>query len=73
MVRLTNSDRTILIISKAISAIIVAIQMITEHCKKLKYHRRIVLVTDARGHMDDEDNSEVASQLAQEGIELTVV
>jgi len=47
--------------------------MINEHCKKLKYHRRIVLVTDARGEIDGEDNSEIAMQLTQEGIELTVV
>jgi ATP-dependent DNA helicase 2 subunit 2 len=47
--------------------------MITEHCRKLKYIRRIVLVTDARGEMDGEDNSAIAKQLVQEGIELTVV
>jgi ATP-dependent DNA helicase 2 subunit 2 len=58
---------------KAISAIIVSIQMIVEHCKRLKWHRRIVLVTDAQGEMDGEDNSEIAKRIADEGIELTVV
>jgi ATP-dependent DNA helicase 2 subunit 2 len=58
---------------KAISAIIVAIQMIVEHCKKLLYRRRIVLVTDARGEMDGEDNPEIAKRMEQEGVELTVV
>jgi ATP-dependent DNA helicase 2 subunit 2 len=57
----------------AISALIVSIQMIVEHCKKLKYRKRIVLVTDARGDMDGEDNSEIARRIAYEGIELTVV
>jgi ATP-dependent DNA helicase 2 subunit 2 len=47
--------------------------MIVEHCKKLLYRRRIVLVTDARGEMDGEDNPEIAKRMEQEGIELTVV
>jgi hypothetical protein len=58
---------------KAISAIIVSVQMIIEHCKRLKYHRRIVLVTDARGEIDGEDNPAVAKRITEEGIELTVV
>jgi ATP-dependent DNA helicase 2 subunit 2 len=69
LVQLTGFSLT----RKAISAIIVSIQMIVEHCKKLKWNRRIVLVTDARGEMDGEDNSEIAKRIAQEGIELTVV
>jgi ATP-dependent DNA helicase 2 subunit 2 len=47
--------------------------MIIEHCKKLKYHRRIVLVTDARGEIDSDDNPAVAERIMREGIELTVV
>jgi hypothetical protein len=47
--------------------------MIVEHCKKLLYHRRIVLVTDARGQMDGDDNTSIAGRMEREGIELTVV
>jgi ATP-dependent DNA helicase 2 subunit 2 len=57
----------------AISAIIIAVDMIEKHCKKLKYVRRIVLVTDARGPIDGEDNPEIAKQIEKQGIELTVV
>ena len=57
----------------AISAIVIAIQMITKYCKKLKYKRRIVLVTDARGSMDADDSSEITKKIVADGMELIVV
>ena len=57
----------------AISAIVVAIQMIAEHCKKLKYKRKIVLVTDGRGSMDADDASQITEKIKADEIELVVM
>ena len=57
----------------AISAIIVAIQMITAYCKKLKYRRKIVLITDGRGNLDGDDVPQITDKLKTDGIELVVV
>lgn len=57
----------------AISAIVIAIQIILRYCKKLKYQRRIVLVTNARGLLDPDQISEITGKIKQEGIELVVV
>jgi len=57
----------------AISAIVVAIQMIAVQCKKLKYTRRIVLVTDARLYMETNDLGHVTSKLKEDEIELVVL
>ena len=57
----------------AIDAVVVAIDMITKHCKKLKYKRRIMLVTDGRGHMDPDQIPDIAEKLKDEDIELIVL
>ena len=57
----------------AISAIVIAIQMITKHCKKLKYKRKIVLVTNGQGSMDADDVSQITEKIKADGIELVVM
>ena len=57
----------------AISAVVVAIQMIQAHCKHLKYRKKIVLVTDARGSIDGDDISQISEKLKADSIELTIV
>ena len=52
---------------------VIAIQMIAKYCKKLKYRRKIILVTDARGAIDADDASEIIKKIVAEGIELVVV
>lgn len=56
-----------------IAAIVVARQMITKHCKKLKFIRKIVLVTDAMNPMDHEDNKSIARQLKDDNIQLVIL
>lgn len=58
---------------KAISALVLAIHMITEHCKKLKYKRKIVLVTNGEGVMKSDKIDQITDKLKQEGIELVVL
>lgn len=57
----------------AISAIIIAIQMITKHCKKLKWQRKIVLVTNGTGTLDRDQIDEIASKIKLDGIELVII
>ncbi|KAL8706930.1 MAG: hypothetical protein Q9201_000090 [Fulgogasparrea decipioides] len=59
----------------AISAVVIAIQMITKYCKKLKYKRKIILVTDARGPLDADPDSvtEITKKITQDDMELVVL
>ncbi|KAL9094453.1 MAG: hypothetical protein Q9165_003303 [Trypethelium subeluteriae] len=57
----------------ALSALVIAIQMIASHCKKLQYIRQIVLVTNGRGAMDTDDLPDIAKKLLEDSIELLVV
>jgi ATP-dependent DNA helicase 2 subunit 2 len=65
-------------IGDAVSAIIIAIEMIMTFTKNskgepLKYSRKIVLMTNGRGLMDADDIDEVSKKLNDDGIELVVV
>ena len=57
----------------AISAIVLAIQMITKYCKKLKYRRQIVLVTNGYSALDATDLSEITQKIKDDSIELVVI
>ena len=57
----------------AISAIVVAVQMIVAYCKKLKYRKKIVLVTNGLGEMDNEQIDEIAGKIKEENIELVIL
>ena len=57
----------------AISALVVAIQMIGDTCRKLQYARKIVLVTDARGVMQADDLSSITAKIKDDGIELIIL
>lgn len=57
----------------AMSALIIAVQMIVKQCKKLQYARKVVLVTDARAPMDTDQNSEIVKKLKEDSIELVVL
>lgn len=47
--------------------------MITDHCKKLKYKRKIVLVTNGEGSMNSDKIEQIADKMKNEGIELIVL
>ena len=56
-----------------ISALVIAIQMILEKCKKLKYIRKIVLVTSGRGAVDTDSVTEICDQIKEMGIQLVIM
>ena len=57
----------------AISAIVVAVEMIDTFTKNLKWIRKIVLVTDAQGALDADDTSDIAKKMNDSKIQLTVL
>jgi len=58
----------------AVSAIIVATDLIERAApKRLKFNRRIFLVTDALGPIDSDDLDEVSNKINDLGIELVVM
>lgn len=57
----------------AISAIVVAVDMIDSFTKKLKWVRKIVLVTDGQGSLDPEDIDPIAKKINESGIQLTIL
>ncbi|GME54007.1 Ku70/Ku80 arm [Neofusicoccum parvum] len=67
-IRPSNTDE-----GDAISALVVAIQLIADHCKKLKYKRKIILVTNARGSIDSDGLGEIAKKVQGESIELVIL
>ncbi|PWY96580.1 ATP-dependent DNA helicase II subunit 2 [Aspergillus sclerotioniger CBS 115572] len=57
-----------------ISALVLAIQMIITQCKKLKYKRRIVLVTNGEGRIHPDTNlKEVTKKIKEDNIELIIL
>lgn len=56
-----------------ISAIVVAIEMIEKLTKKLKYNRRVILVTDGEAPMDSSDINDISEKMKRSGIQLTVL
>lgn len=57
----------------AISAIVVAVDMIDTFTKKLKWIRKIVLITDGQGDLDDDGLGDIAKKMNDSNIQLTVL
>ena len=59
----------------AVSALVLAISMIIKQCKQLKYRRRIVLVTDAKGYIDSDPDSlnDIIRKINGDHMELAVL
>ena len=57
----------------ALSAVIIAVDMIMKHCKRLKYTKKIVLVTNGTGPIDDDDIESVAKEIKDNDIQLVVL
>lgn len=47
--------------------------MISTTCKKLKYKRKIVLVTNGRGRMNSEGMDQLIDKIKEDHIELVVL
>ena len=47
--------------------------MIAKFCKKLKYRRKIVLITNGRIFLDAEDAFEITRKIKEDAIELVIL
>lgn len=47
--------------------------MIITHCKKLKYKRKIVLITNGRGRMNSENLEDITKKIKEDNIELVIL
>ncbi|KAK6529171.1 ATP-dependent DNA helicase II subunit 2 [Arthrobotrys megalospora] len=56
-----------------ISALVVALDIIEKYCKKLKYIRNIVLLTNGTGTFDFDGVSDIVEQIKEHKINLTVL
>lgn len=57
----------------AVSAVVVATEMIVAFTKELKYDRKIVLVTDGLGVIDGDALDEIAGRINEKKIQLSVM
>lgn len=69
----SHSLKQFLITQPAISAIVIAIQMIAKYCKKLKYRGKIIVVTDGRGKFDADDAAQITQKIKEDDIELVIM
>jgi ATP-dependent DNA helicase 2 subunit 2 len=47
--------------------------MIITHCKKLKWKRKIVLITNAMGRMSGENLGDIVSKIQEDNISLVIL
>lgn len=57
----------------AMSALVVGLDVLMKYCKKLKYIKNIVIITDGRGAVDWSQSEEIAQQINREDINLSVL
>lgn len=47
--------------------------MISRYCKKLKYRKKIVLVTDGNGGLDPDGIESIVARIKEENIQLVIL
>jgi len=56
----------------ALSALVVAVDVIMKYCKHLKYIKNIIMITDGKGATDWSEQDAIAQQINSENINLKV-
>ncbi|KAJ3154968.1 X-ray repair cross-complementing protein 5 [Geranomyces michiganensis] len=54
-------------------AIVVAVHMLDEHCRKLKWEKRITIFTDARGSIETDGWEQVVSKAKDMGVYISLI
>src|SRR5271169_3949182 len=57
----------------AMSALVVGLDLLMRYCKKLKYVKNIILITDGLSKVDWTDSEDIIQQINQENINLSVL
>jgi ATP-dependent DNA helicase 2 subunit 2 len=60
------------LIDIALSALVVAVDVIMKYCKHLKYIKNIIMITDGKGAIDWSEQDAIAQQINRENINLKV-
>jgi ATP-dependent DNA helicase 2 subunit 2 len=55
------------------SALIVGIDLITNYCKQLKWIKNVIMITDGLGHTEWDQIDEIAQQINDENIKLSIL
>ena len=56
-----------------VSAIVVAIDVIEQFCRKLKFDRNIVVLTNGLGSYDFEGIEDIVGKVKEQGIKITIL
>lgn len=57
----------------ALSALATALQMIIDHCKSLKFKKKIVVITNGTGFLDVDGLEAFVEQINKDSIELVIL
>ncbi|KAM0334294.1 hypothetical protein ACHAQA_001317 [Verticillium albo-atrum] len=57
----------------AVSAIVIAVDMMATYTKALKYARKVYLITDGTAPIDGDDLDDITKKINQDGVELIVL
>jgi ATP-dependent DNA helicase 2 subunit 2 len=57
----------------AMSALVVGLDVLMKYCKKLKYIKNLILITDGHGAVDWLETDEIARQIKAENINLSIL
>ncbi|KAG0239695.1 SPOC like C-terminal domain-containing protein [Mortierella sp. GBAus27b] len=60
-------------IGDCMDGLIVALDMMTKFCKKLKYEKKIFILTDACGEVNSEGVDQITSALVDDNVQLNVI
>lgn len=57
----------------AMSALVVGLDVLMKYCKRLKYIKNLILITDGYGFVDWSETDEIARQIRAENINLSIL
>lgn len=55
------------------SALVVGLDLLMNYCKKLKYIKNLIIITDGRGPVDWNGTEDVAQQINRENVNLSIL
>lgn len=55
------------------SALVVGLDLITSHCRQMKFIKNVLMITDAEGYIDWSQSEDIAQQINRENIKLSIL
>jgi ATP-dependent DNA helicase 2 subunit 2 len=60
------------LLTAALSALIVGLDLIMKYCKNLKYIKNLIILTDGQGGVDWSQSDDIAQQINEQNIKLLI-